>query len=85
MIDACSDAVPITGCGGARLQRAIELLETRAARGPSAGSRRARPRTAAVGGAPAGLDLEPRESLVADADLQVGGFGHHGRVGAPAR
>ena len=33
---------------------------------------------------PLRLDLEPRESLVADRDLQVGGLGHDGAVGAPA-
>ena len=36
-----------------------------------------------MGGAPGSLDLEPRETLVADRDLQVGWLGHHCRVRPP--
>ena len=84
MIEACSDAVPSSGCGGARLQAPIELLQlVQHAAHPHD---RVAPfaRTAAVRGAPARLDLEPREALVADRDLQVGRLGDHGGVGAPA-
>ena len=65
MIDACSDAVPISGCGG-RAAVAIERLER--VQHPSHPQDRVAPfaRAAAVRGAPARLDLEPRESLVPD-------------------
>src|SRR5688500_16074482 len=40
-------------------------------------------RPASVRGAAARLNLEPGESLVADADLQIRWFGHDGRIRRP--
>ena len=67
-----------------RLEPAIELLEC-VQHAPHAQDGVAPfARTAAVRGAPPGLDLEPGKSLVADGNLQVGRLGHDRRIGAPA-
>ena len=85
MIDACSDPVPISGCGGRACSSAIERFERastrpmrRIASRPSAGRLpcAARPRVSTS------TQANP---LCADADLQVGRLGHDGGVGAPAR
>ena len=66
-----------------RLQLAIERLEP-LQHTPHAHDRVAAVAgTAAVRGTAARLDLEPGESLVGHADLQIGRFGHDGKVGLP--
>ncbi len=83
MIDACSDPVPTSGCGGRACSARSSAFEPRqdaaepqnrilSVRGP-----------AAVRRLSLHVDLDPREALVADRDLEVGRLGHDRRVGVP--
>ena len=74
-IEACSEPVPMIGCGGRDCSVAVEHLEPLQHASHAQDGVPAVPRAAAVRGAPARLDVDPGEALVTDADLQVGGFG----------
>src|SRR5262245_10626330 len=67
------------------LQLAVEQLEPVRDASHSQDGVTAVARTAAVRRAAAGFDFDPREALVADADLEIGRLGHDRRVGGPGR
>jgi len=70
--------------GRSRLQLAVEPFEL-VQHAPHADNRvTPLERPAAVRGVPASLDVEPREALVADTDLQIRRLGHNGGVRRPA-
>ena len=65
-IDACSEPVPMIGCGRTGLQVAIESLEPLQHASHSQDRVAAVARPAAVRSAPARLDVDPREAFVPD-------------------
>ena len=84
--EACSDAVPSSGCGRAATAAVRSSASSSASTRPISrmASRPSRGRLPCAARA-FGLDLDPLEALVRDGNRQVGRLGDHGAVGAPAR
>ena len=83
MIDACSEPGPAAVCGGRDCRSRSSASSRCSTRPMRMIASRPSARPAAVRGTAARLDVDPRETLVRDGDLQVGRLGDDGAVGRP--